>query len=94
MNLVLVKGVATDLYAETGIAIGTKICVQNQSEQLVTLGDSPTGLARDATGDCVTLRPFELAVNAASATGSWARAETGNCLINVRAVASYTEASA
>lgn len=35
MNLVLVKGVATDLYAATGITVGTQIRVQNQSEQLL-----------------------------------------------------------
>lgn len=86
MNLVLVKGVATNLYAATGIAVGTQIRVQNQSEQLVTLADFSAGLARDATGDCLTVRPFESATNAASATGAWAKAETGNCLVNVRAV--------
>lgn len=86
MNLVLVKGVATDLYAATGIASGTQIRVQNQSEQLLTLADSSAGLARDSTGDCLTVRPFESATNAASATGAWAKAETGNCLVNVRAV--------
>lgn len=86
MNLVLVKGVATDLYAATGIAVGTQIRVQNQSEQLLTLADSSAGLARDATGDCLTVRPFESATNAASATGAWAKAETGNCLVNVRVV--------
>lgn len=86
MNLVLVKGVATNLYTATGIAVGTQIRVQNQSEQLLTLADSSAGLARDATGDCLTVRPFESATNAASATGAWAKAETGNCLVNVRAV--------
>jgi len=86
MNLVLVKGVATNLYAATGIAVGTQIRVQNQSEQLLTLSDSSAGLARDATGDCLTVRPFESATNAASATGAWAKAETGNCLVNVRMV--------
>lgn len=86
MNLVLVKGVATNLYAATGIAVGTQIRVQNQSEQLLTLADSSAGLTRDATGDCLTVRPFESATNVASATGAWAKAETGNCLINVRAV--------
>ena len=86
MNLVLVNGVATNLYAATGIAVGTQIRVQNQSEQLLTLADSSAGLARDATGDCLTVRPFESATNAASATGAWAKAETGNCLVNVRAV--------
>ena len=83
MNLVLVKGVATNLYTATGIAVGTQIRVQNQSEQLLTLADSSAGLARDATGDCLTVRPFESATNAASATGAWAKAETGGCLINV-----------
>lgn len=86
MNLVLQKGVALDLYAATGIVVGTQIRVQNQSEQLVTLADSSAGLARDATGDCLTVRQFESATNVASATGAWAKAETGNCLINVRAV--------
>lgn len=83
MNLVLVKGVATDLYAATGIAVGTQIRVQNQSEQLVTLADSSAGLARDATGDCVTIPPFKSATNESSATGAWAKSETGDCLINV-----------
>lgn len=86
MNLVLVKGVATDLYAATGVSVGAQIRVQNQSEQLLTLADSSAGLARDATGDCLTVRPFESATNAASATGAWAKAGTGNCLVNVRAV--------
>ena len=83
MNIVLVKGVATNLYAATGITVGTQIRVQNQSEQLVTLSDSSAGLARDATGDCVTVRPFKSATNKASAAGAWAKAETGVCLINV-----------
>lgn len=83
MNLLLDKGVATNLYAATGIAVGTQIRVQNQSEQLVTLADSSAGLARDATGDCVTITPFKSATNKASAAGAWAKAETGNCLINV-----------
>lgn len=86
MNIVLVKGVATNLYAATGIAVGTQIRVQNQSEQLVTLADSSAGLARDATGDCLTVRPFESATNVAPAAGAWAKAETGDCLVNVRAV--------
>ena len=83
MNIVLRKGVATDLYAETGIAVGTQIRVQNQSEQLLTLSDSSGGLERDKTGDCVTVRPFQTATNKSSATGAWAKAETGACLINV-----------
>lgn len=83
MNLVLQKGVATNLYAATGIAVGTQIRVQNQSEQIVTLADSSAGLARDATGDCVTITPFKSATNKASAAGAWAKSETGGCLINV-----------
>lgn len=83
MNIVLQKGVALDLYAATGIAVGAQIRVQNQSEQIVTLADSSAGLARDATGDCVTITPFKSATNKASAAGAWAKAETGVCLINV-----------
>lgn len=83
MNLVLVKGIATNLYSATGIAVGTQIRVQNQSEQLVTLADSSAGLARNDTGDCVTITPFKSATNKASAGGAWAKAETGGCLINV-----------
>lgn len=83
MNIVLVKGVATNLYAATGIAVGTQIRVQNQGEQLVTLADSSAGLARDATGDCVTVTAFQSATNKASAAGAWAKSETGDCLINV-----------
>lgn len=83
MNIVLVKGVATNLYAATGIAVGAQIRVQNQSEQLLTLADSSAGLARNATGDCVTIQPFKSATNKASAAGAWAKAETGDCLINV-----------
>lgn len=83
MNIVLVKGVATNLYAETGIAVGTQIRVQNQSEQLVTLADSSDGLARDATGDCVTLEYRDIWTNKSSATGAWAKSWTDDCLINV-----------
>lgn len=86
MNLVLVKGVATNLYAATGIAVGTQIRVQNQSEQLLTLADSSAGLARDATGDCKTVKPNKTAVNKTAATGAWAKSETGDCLINVEEV--------
>lgn len=86
MNIVLAKGTPTDLYAATGISVGTQIRVQNQSEQLVTLADSSAGLARDATGDCVTVRAFQSATNKASSAGSWAKAETGNCLVNVAEV--------
>ncbi|MGL5397925.1 MAG: hypothetical protein ACRDBQ_22045 [Shewanella sp.] len=74
---------ATNLYAATSIAVGTQIRVQNQSEHLVTLADSSAGLARDATGDCVTITPFKSATNNTSATGAWAKAETGDSLINV-----------
>lgn len=83
MNIVLQKGVALDLYAATGITVGTQIRVQNQSEQIVTLADSSAGLARDATGDCVTITPFKSATNKASAAGAWAKADAGACLINV-----------
>ena len=86
MNLVLQKGVATNLYAATGIAVGTQIRVQNQSEQLVILSDSEAGLVRDEGGDCVSLTPFESGTNKASASGAWAKAETGDCLINVAEV--------
>lgn len=86
MNIVLVKGVATNLYAATGIAVGTQIRVQNQSEQLVTLADSSSWLARDVTGDCVTVTAFRSATNKASAAGAWAKSETGDCLINVTEV--------
>lgn len=86
MNLVLQKGVATDLYTATGIAVGTQIRIQNQSEQLLTIAESSAGLARDATGDCLTLPPFQTATTKASAPGAWAKAETANCLINVAAV--------
>lgn len=83
MNIVLQKGVATDLYAATGFGVGTQIRVQNQSEQLVTLADSSAGLARNATGNCTTLQEYKTAVNKTGATGAWAIAETGAALINV-----------
>lgn len=86
MNLVLAKGVATNLYAATGITVGTQIRVHNQSQHMITLSDSQSGLARDATGDCYTLEYTQSYVNKPSSVGAWAKAETGDCLINVGVV--------
>lgn len=85
-NVVLTKNTPVDLYAATGISVGTQIRVQNQSDQLMSLSDSLIGLARNSTGDCVTLTAFISATNKSGATGAWANAVTGDCLINVTGV--------
>ena len=83
MNLFLIKGAETNLYTSSGIAAGTQIRIQVQSEQMVTLSDTSAGLARDPNGDCVTLGFKDMWTNKAGAAGAWAKAETGGCLINV-----------
>lgn len=85
-NVILTKNKPVDLYAATDISVGTQIRVQNQSDQLMSLSDSLVGLARNSTGDCVTLAAFISATNKTGAIGAWANAVTGDCLINVTEV--------
>lgn len=86
MNIVLLKGVPTDLYAASGVAVGTQIRIQNQSEQLLTIAETQAGLARDATGNCLSVNRCQVATTKAGSTGAWARADTGDCLINLTVV--------
>lgn len=86
MNIVLLKGVPTDLYAASGVAVGTQIRIQNQSEQLLTIAETQAGLARDASGNCLSVYHYHVATTKAGSIGAWARADSGDCLINLTVV--------
>lgn len=86
-NVELPKGVWVDLYAETGIAAGLKIRVQNISVasnskvNLTTKGEEPTN------GDGFSLIGiYESQVNEAGDSGAWAKADLGGYVNVMEAV--------
>ena len=70
-QLVEVKGQWIDLYAATGIAVGTKIIVQNfQSKSPVALSD--TAAEPTSTDGRVRVDPTQFFTNDAGDAGAWA----------------------
>lgn len=82
-TVVLPQGVWIDLYAATGVAVGTQIDIQNIGESDVYLRTSATdpGTAR---GDWQLLRRGIQARNEANDPGEWAISLASNGYVNIR----------
>lgn len=86
-RLDLVPGVWTDLYAVTGLQVGTALSVQNLSSGKVSVeevGPQPTGNAGAVLGPAFT--SLSIAMVDLNAAGAWARAEGISAEISVGAV--------
>jgi len=79
-NVTLVKGVATNLYAASGIAAGTKLNIQNLTCDCLRLATSQAALLTD----CRVVRVLDVATNLASDPGAWAVSTINDGEINVR----------
>jgi len=79
-NVTLVKGVATNLYAASGIADGTKLNIQNLTCDCLRLATSQAALLTD----CRVARVLDVATNLASDPGAWAVSTINDGEINVR----------
>lgn len=77
-NVVLEKGVWTDLYSATGLTVGVQIIVQNLTTSHVRLHTS----AAQPTGDYgfKTVPPYEEAINETGDSGAWAFSTTGGAV--------------
>ena len=77
-NVTLPEGVWVNLYAATGIAVGTKIIVQNLTPSYVRLCSKATA---PTSADGFNAIPFARnAVNQASDAGAWAMSTSGGNL--------------
>ena len=79
-NVSLVKGVATDLYTASGIAVGTKLNIQNLTCDCIRLATSQAALITD----CRVAKVLDTATNLASDPGAWAVSTINDGVINVR----------
>ena len=79
-NVTLAKGVATDLYAASGIAVGTKLNIQNLTCDCLRLATSQAALLTD----CRVAKVLDTATNLASDPGAWAVSTINDGVINVR----------
>ena len=79
-NVPLTKGVATDLYAASGIAVGTKLNIQNLTCDVLNLSTTQSGLSNDYR----VLMLMNEASNLASDPGAWAVSLSNTGSINVR----------
>ena len=79
-NVSLVKGVATNLYTASGIAVGTKLNIQNLTCDCIRLATSQAALITD----CRVAKVLDTATNLASDPGAWAVSTINDGVINVR----------
>ena len=79
-NVPLTKGVATNLYTASGIAVGTKLNIQNLTCDFLRLAVSEAALLTD----CRTAKVLDTASNLASDPGAWAVSTINDGEINVR----------
>ena len=78
-NVTLPPRTPVNLYAVTGITVGTVLTISNLGVGDVRLSTSETGLQ----DDYVPLNAYEQAVNAATDPGAWAYS-VGGAGVNVR----------
>lgn len=84
-NIALPKGEWINLYASSGIVVGTKISIESLSFepiQLVTQAAQPVG----NPDGFQRLNPKNSKSNQAGDSGAWARSIASNGLVNVREV--------
>lgn len=81
MNVTLPRNTPVDLYAETGITVGTQLKVSVIGAGDVRLSDNEAGL----TSDHITMKTYECATNDAGDAGAWALSMSGSG-VNVKEV--------
>lgn len=79
-NVTLAKGVTTNLYTASGIAVGTKLNIQNLTCDCLRLATSEAALVTD----CRVAKVLDTATNLASDPGAWAISTVNSGEINVR----------
>lgn len=79
-NVPLVKGVATNLYTASGIAVGTKLNIQNLTCDCLCLAVSQAAL----TTDYRLAKVLDTASNLSTDPGAWAMSMIADGAINVR----------
>ena len=84
-NIPLPASTWVDLYAATGITVGTQLLVQNQSTQSCKIyaGATPPADLTVNTAAFKTLPGWQEAKNTDGDTGAWAISLAGDGLINV-----------
>lgn len=80
-NVPLTKGVSTNLYTASGIAVGTKLNIQNLTCDCLRLATSQAALLTD----CRLVKVLDVATNLASDPGAWAVSTINDGVVNVRA---------
>ena len=83
-NLKIVEGVWTDIYAASGIAVGTQITVQNLGSNTLYLNAKATEPNVDDGFKAVP--PFREAVNDSGDSGAWILSNVVDSLINISVV--------
>lgn len=79
MNVTLQANTPTDLYAATGIAVGTQLVLSLNTSQIVRLAETEQGL----TDNYITLHQYKQAANESGAAGAWVSCHRA-AIINVR----------
>lgn len=82
-NVKIEKKTWVNLYAATGISVGTQITVQNLGGPGTGMLHLNEGVAAPIVDAHVALQPYEEATNGAAASGAWAWMPSGG-KINVR----------
>lgn len=81
MNVILQARIAVDLYAATGVTVGTQLKVTNLTTGDVRLSTSEAGLADNH----VPLNAYKQALNDSGDSGAWALS-TGGGGVNVEEI--------
>ena len=82
-NIAISENVWVDLYAQSGIATGTQIIVQNVGARDIYLSTKATQPDINADGYYVVERSQE-AINDSGDSGAWAYCSNADGLVNVR----------
>lgn len=80
-NVTLTANVPVDLYAATGITVGTQLRVSNISTSDVRLSTSELGLDNDH----IVMNMYEQAVNKSGDSGAWAVSKSDGAINIVEA---------
>lgn len=87
-NIVLPAGVWTDLYAASGVTVGTQIVIENLTTLPIKHHAGATVPANaekdDGTGSFQRIMAYEEKVNDSGDAGSWAYSSVVSGLVNVK----------
>jgi len=85
-NIPLPRNTWVDLYAASGIAVGTRIKVSSLiTDAVIRVHTSSTEPAADA--GYTPIKALEFATNNAGESGAWAMCKTKDAIVNVEAMA-------